>query len=472
VELLSRLIVRLAEFKAREAFHRALVFSKDLQWAHWWLFEPLGHLLKRSFTAISPEARKGFLWDVLNFPLPDERAIEGIEHRWPELIELLDVRSIARPPDDGNFGQRIGVLIDKVRSATVFSRSRAALRLTHLFEAGALKAQETQQFGEALWTRRNTDNAFPSDTQLLPHVFLNLPCPDIALPKRVFREQILNPLTREGVTSDRLTALIGAARQHEDGSKAFNFTTDEAKAILDAILAWHQRVVEYDFLGDVLTSNRSIEKAIGRVLAEVALPILDPTNIDSERTDKLFNMIENTVAQSAISALPEFSRLDPLRQDQIVHLIRRSLTSSNGDTAFFAFNAIYRWRKRAWDGALQACPIELIQEVMAIAITRREPGLLHSLFLIANFLDDGILSQDDQLRMVDVLDALHTETAYEFWPIEDPRTTTLTLMRARCVRLAHKLKTAGLNHSALTAWINLADTDPIPEVRYALEEAE
>lgn len=470
-EVLSRLIVRLPDSKATEAFRRAVAFARDPRWDHWWLFGPLGHLLERSLTAVSPRNRKNLLFDVLDFPLPDERRIKGNEHDWPELIESLDSGSIVRPSDNAAFEQRVTTLIEKVRFTPVLSRGRAALRLTYLCEAGALNPSEMKQFGEALWVHRGDEGAFPSDTRLLPYVFLYLPAPNPELPKRVFREQILSRLIKEGITEDRLTALIGAVRSRPDGSRVFELTPDEASSVLDAVLAWQPKEADFD-LGEIRLTNHAIKRAIGPVLADVVLPLLDETYAGTQQIDKLFKLIEDGIAPSAISALPEVSRLDPSRLAQIVRLIRRGLLSSDGDTAFSAFNAIYRWRKGSRDGVLQTCPVELTQDVVAIAATRREPGLLHSLYLVSELVTDGGLSADDLARLADALDTLRAETAYEYWLIEDPRTTTVTLVRARCVRLAAKLMAAGVVHPALTAWVDDAGNDPIPEVRHALEETE
>ncbi len=471
LELLSRLVVRLPESKAAEAFSRGVSFAKDSRWEHWWLFESLGHLLERSLAGVSLQNRKHLLLDVLNFPLPEERAIKGMENHWPELIESLGSRSIVRPSDDTAFRERVAGLTEKVRSSAAFSRERAALRLIHLNEAGALNAEEIKKFGEALWSRRRSENGFPSDTNLLPHVFLAVPGPDPEVATQLFRTEILSHLTKQRITAENLIALVGATRTPRVGSRSFQITRDEANALFDAILAWQPEKTHFDF-GDVHHRNREIGKAIGPVLANTVLPLLDRATVGGERIDKLFMLIEQGFAPSAISALPEVSRLDPSRLAQVVRVIHRGLLSSEGETAFFAFDAIHRWRTRERDGKLQGCPAALIQDVVAIAVTLREPGLIHALYLVTDLVSDGNLSKEDQSRVADTLETMRHETDYSHWDTKDPRTTTITLVRARCVRLADKLRAAGVVHPAITAWIDDAKIDPMPEVRYALLEME
>ncbi len=183
----------------------------------------------------------------------------------------------------------------------------------------------------------------------------------------------------------------------------------------------------------------------------------------------MLKKIEDDVVPSVLSALPEVARLEPLQIDRIIPLIRRGLFSPDREISFAAFNAIYRWRKSFHDGVVKDCPVTLINDVISIAVTRRQPGLLHSLHLIDDFIAESMLSDDDLARIVDALKALQTETAYEHWQIDDPQTNTVTLLRARCVRLAYNLKAAGIKDPTLEAWINEAKNDPMPEVRYELD---
>jgi hypothetical protein len=76
-------------------------------------------------------------------------------------------------------------------------------------------------------------------------------------------------------------------------------------------------------------------------------------------------------------------------------------------------------------------------------------------------------------RLAESLDSLYAETAYDTWNTRDAqtnaRTVSLTIVRAQCVRLAHELQKGGITHNSIDSWLALADRDPIPEVRYALE---
>lgn len=82
------------------------------------------------------------------------------------------------------------------------------------------------------------------------------------------------------------------------------------------------------------------------------------------------------------------------------------------------------------------------------------------------------MDDDDKHALANALNRLQTETAYSSWDTKDPRTAALTLTRVRCVRLADGLRRASVVHDAISYWIDATKDDPVPEVRYALEDTE
>ena len=85
----------------------------------------------------------------------------------------------------------------------------------------------------------------------------------------------------------------------------------------------------------------------------------------------------------------------------------------------------------------------------------------------------GLLKKNDICGLADALDRLRVETAYETWDLTDVRTVTLSLVRTGCIRLAAALRDRGsVQSNAVGSWIACTTSDPIPEVRYALESSE
>jgi hypothetical protein len=453
-ELLSRLAVRLSSQKAIEGFRKACAYAKDTRWAHWWLYEPLEHLLERCLGAVHPTDKKLLVLDVLEIPLPDERDIKGMEDHWPELIESLDSKAIVLPTDLPAFKHRVATLIDKVKSSSR-SRARAALRLTMLAEAGILDSSEQTEFGVALWSRRASNEEFPIDTNLYSHVFLRFPGPSSKEAERIFRSKISTEVTAKGLSEEFLISLHGSRR-------TIALSTGEALTVLDAILAWKPKEVQLD-LGHIERRNRGIARWVGPALVDAILPVLDLQAIGTQRLDSLYQFIESGCASSAVMALPEMLRIDTERTAEAIKLIHRAILSSEPDVTYAGFAAIARWKER-----LRSLPGELTQAVVVVATTRREPGLVHALDALAKYVSERSLSDYDKWRLADALDLLHAETAYENLTESNEKAITLTLVRAASVRLAHELKKSGTGHKSVDAWLDRAKSDPMPEVRYAV----
>ena len=79
----------------------------------------------------------------------------------------------------------------------------------------------------------------------------------------------------------------------------------------------------------------------------------------------------------------------------------------------------------------------------------------------------AVVLKPDQLRLVDALALLHTETNYENW-LDESRRSDVGLIRKAAVRLAAALKDAGISEPVLDEWVAAARSDPMPAVRYAL----
>jgi len=88
------------------------------------------------------------------------------------------------------------------------------------------------------------------------------------------------------------------------------------------------------------------------------------------------------------------------------------------------------------------------------------------------FVEDGDATTGEKEELLVVLDKLQTETEYTSWETSDPRTVNITHVRAECVRLAGRLRRAGVVHDAMAFWIDGPKEDPMPEVRFALSELE
>jgi hypothetical protein len=69
-------------------------------------------------------------------------------------------------------------------------------------------------------------------------------------------------------------------------------------------------------------------------------------------------------------------------------------------------------------------------------------------------------------RLDAALGDLIVEKAYDNIEFDSREATSVSLVRAECVRLAQALHEAGRGGHNADAWLKAADTDPLPEVRF------
>ena len=148
------------------------------------------------------------------------------------------------------------------------------------------------------------------------------------------------------------------------------------------------------------------------------------------------------------------------------------MVSTSAEIVYPAARGLNRWVERARSGEMNV-PTGLAAEVTTLVSTRREPALHPALHLAAKLVIMGLVEPADRDRLTEALDVLEAETAYANQNQGSLRLETLTLVRAGCVRLAAALSGAGTSKEPVERWLNAAPSDPVPEVRFALElEAE
>ncbi len=464
LEVLSRLVMRLAPDKATTVFRKAANLAHDPRWNHWWLFQPLGNLLQRSLEAVPPTDRHAVLLDFVNLPLPDERGLRSGDPStgdWPE--PKISFPKPSPRPTDPAFNTRIVELIRKVQEGDAVTRQRATIRLFSLFQWGMLDNAEGSAFGEAIWSRRPSADEFPSDTGLYQHAFFDLPGASQDVVARILRTGILNKSLTEPLAADRLIALTGAARLQNDGSRRFAPTADEAQRLYDRLIAWRPRNAPFD----LDSYDDEMRDAVGPVLAQAALPFVEAICFGTPRIEATFAFAASV--PSALVALPAVLRLNTSYEERILEILHASLSHGDRTIVVGGLRAVGYWFQQAKWNVLPKTPKSLVEAVLALAWSRRTPSLVSALRLCVDFAQGAVLDDDHKRLLARALAALREETAYERWNILDPGTVSWTLVRAACVRLSGMLIKTGFRDPAVTVWMAEAKADPVPEVRYAID---
>jgi hypothetical protein len=471
-DVLSRLVIRFTDEEAMTMFRQAATLARHPDWKQWTLFEPLANLLQRSFTAVPPRLRQKLLLDIVSLPLPDERGLyadKNLAHllsQWPEIVLKIPWAPIGRPADDTALASRISVLILKLRTDDDFTRERAMIRLLWLRDTGILKPSESTAFGEALWSKGESESGLPAGiTSLRPHVALKLPGGDANRIAEKFRAQVLNKALSGSPDPDSLVAIVGAAQPQNNGERLFELQVSEALRLFDALLAWRAQPAAID----LNHYNLNMRRIAGSVLREAILPALPAEKGGKERIQRLVSCIESGTLPSAIIAVPDLVSTNNMDQKIALELTHRLCFDNDNEIATQGVSSIERWRVLAKRGALRELPAELRDIAVTIVLSGRQPGLVSALHLAAKLVEDTSFSQDAKSRLAYALGRLRAETEYSTWDPRDPRTISLALVRAACVNLAQKLRSSGVVHEEVTAWIENSIIDPVPEVRYALQ---
>jgi SIR2-like domain len=459
IELLSRLVIRVDRQQALDVWRRGLGIAR-MDRSPSPLFEPLSNLMKRSMSAVPPEDRAALLTNALEFPLPDEKGLNShFARHWPVAAEWFSISELKRPEGNTAFSARLQVLIEKVRTTSEETRGRAALWLVRLNEAGALTPDESAAFGDALWSRRDSEVGFPAATSLRPFLYLSIPGNT--------NNDTLEMITRRSSYIEDLEyflAVSQTARKRHRGGAVQAYTVDVALESLREVLRWSpRRVPEFD-IGNVSGKNRAVSEILGAYVANAVMPVLSPGDLTDEVVQAMLKKLG--AVPSLVQALPQLLRLEPYRVIDVSMAILRAMTSRDSQEAFFGFNALYRWIELVKEKCLDDFPERLADGVISNIEMRREPGLLHALNLARFLLDAGLLSEINRKRVADVMGIVNVESAYDTASLnEEP---TITLIREASTKLAQSLKRAGTENTDIEAWIASSSSDPMPEVRFAL----
>lgn len=466
IELLSRFAMRLGSVEAEELFRWAATLARDPGFDHWWLFRPLGHLLDRAFEAIAPADRSDFADVLLEFPLPGERELWGIDRKWPDLtwrMEADEVRPVRHEP---SWTGRIAAVTALALSPRLLPRTRALALLHALARRDVLTADERAAAAEAVWSVPGQSGAkLPGGSDLLPHVFLDLPERESGEAERAFRADVVAPFVAGTASAeDRLAVAAAAEAEH-----AVLLAPDEALAAAGHLLAWSPRVPDASARGADAADRANGDEAnsIARALDRAVLPRLDDDALDEGVAEAL---LDPALPQGPdlLEALSGLVARRPGLAGRAFALLRRALAARAPETAYAAARAVRLWVSAAGEAGTPL-PATLPSEMAALVAARREPALHPALLISARLVGMGLVQGADMERLVDALDVLEVETEYADQPPDGLRQDTLTLVRAASVRLADALMRAGRGDEILFRWLAAAVDDPVPEVRFALE---
>ena len=496
MEVLSRLVLRLGPEPALEVFDKTLAYygsGQDSGGLHPWLSRPLRNLLQRAWDTLPADLRSERVLDTLDAPIMGLDGFRATFNDFPDAGDLLigDAAPILPERVSENEEQWQHIISPLVRGLKTGgeARRRASCRIVPVANQGRLTKAEKLQVGEALWSEEYvTPNGLPIGTGLHDWALLTLPEPSAGLASERFFGKWLSAkadslkcgLPGHGPISfgtastdpsrleDTLLHLGRAISRSVDVQNPIQLTEEMRQQLIELIESWAIAEVQVDLppliRQEVGRYNQYAIQGLKSILVEQDIP--------EAVAERLFQKVKGLTAVGipAFDFVGELIRLLPDREDEIVSWLRLGLASNDSVMQWNALVGLDSWivnckQPRYKD---RHPPIDLVREIGLIIAVRRREALSGALDMARRLFEDGNDVYREAIRhnVLQGLDYLIEELRYDRERSDDNQ---VPLLRLRCARLASAMSAAGLGHEPVVVrWLDIAENDPLPEVRQAL----
>ena len=384
---------------------------------------------------------------------------------------------VARTRDNEGRWRDIVNLLVRGLHAGGEARKRAALRIAAMELREQLTESEASQIAEALWSETYTgSDGLPSETLLYDWAFLLLPEPEPGMAEQRFRDKWLNsdrtPQENAPSPHDILwqvgIAIAGLkAHQHR-----LALSENEQSYLIEIVEQWLDTPIPSHV---VAFFERQFREPVFRAidgLRSILTEVKIPEAVGEKLHEKLQALNESDMPGFVLIA--GLVKAVPDRLAELALLMRTGLASENEEKARNAVIGLHYWVRTAVvpGSQVQPPPDDLVREVGIIIATRRKVSLGPSLQIAKWVFDEGNNAQKEAIRDLALqgLGYLAEELRYDredHDPDED-----VPLLRWRCAQLASSMAAHGFQDApAVVCWLEIAENDPLPEVRYAKRPA-
>lgn len=457
LEVMARIVIRAPSKNALGLFLWAnSLFDKP---AIWFGGYAAGNaVMEAAVEAMSQADRSRALLAAISLKTPDEGGAVAIERDWPEPIDAFSDQDASGLEISFATSLRIDELISQVENGQNLDRGRAIRRLHVLFKAKKLTDIQSQDLQDAIW-KRTGESGWPSDTNLHPWLFLELPGQKRAA--ELFRTNIIDAVADGNVSYDLLMNL-------RIGLKVGDFLLDEATlaSCISACLDWAPTKMDGRSDFDIAMSgdanlNRITAREIGEVLARTFLPMFDPQSEADEDIKSRLTASECYLRlPQLVATAHQIERLFPEHAGFALSLVRLALASRDPERVYPSYVAMMQYTQgEAFESQNYGAIVELLMHAIE---QRTQPGLSNALHRVCDLAAGERLSPANQGRILAALPALLEEYRYDQGRLEVPSLADLPLVRKRVHQLASLL---GHQHGRLDEISTQLGDDPLPEVR-------
>lgn len=517
LEALSRLVIRFNSEKATNLLRTAcnLYINPNIS-NHVWLAGSMNNLLARSWEALPLSAKNELALVVLNLPISGLNGYSNSHQHLDAGVIIRDNKAkikLVRTPENKHIWRAIIQQIIAGLDASGTARHYASSRLVTI--SPYLTDVEKQQASNALWgSQFATSAALPTDTGLFDWAFYLLPEPRADIADQNFRLKYLsNSLDIDLDSSfeqfDKLAKSYSALNPNtpvtlNEEDRVIYSTIDSHAGICKALneiagaINWHKKVGKVFFRSDVEKNNvilliskwfettepsklksgdpgrllNTIDSEISNIINDLnkIIPFLYLTEeLSSQIFEKLKSL--NHAGIYDYRLLGCLSKFKPALIPEMNTFLRKGLVSENNKIADAAMCGLQYWIYLSLKENFEIpTPSEdLIREVGLAVATRRKASLIYALMAAEHIFSAPDVEPKNILTplILEGLEYLKEELAYDR-EHDDPQ--IIPISRVFCAKLALIMSQDSIDHDQIIKdWIETAKSDPLPEVRRAVE---
>lgn len=486
MEVYSRLLLRLEPPLVNDALSLAINCYKTplFQRSHH-LNKPLSNLFSRAIESLPLIELKSRTIELFDLPLPFEVDMQIFKQWWPEPAGNLLPNKLHLTQDDRSLNPEAWTrIIDRMISAAGQApgklKYRALWRLIKLNEWGLLKPDEQNRLANELWKPDLLDaQGFPQDHELKDWAVLLLPAPDTQAAGEAFKRRYLGEKRHQpsSVSLDMIGHALELTRKH---NIQFSLNQNDFLVLKQIIAEWYHQPLPVDRSTDPLFPDRDEERYQWRQSCAGIARIILFSELGGSILEALYGKYLELSGNlrpylTPYLLAPGLAKAFPDRRGAIMQSLRRGLAADQEGIASEAAITLAEWVlwSKYPDTDVPPPDAELIREIGHAVSARRKSVIIAALDVARWLFTDG----PENLRSVIAAECDHGLACL----LEEARYTTgqnnwgdvdIPLLRSRAVGLAIAMAKTGVYSSpAVSAWIEMAKSDPLPEVRNADTES-
>ena len=477
IEVLSRLVLRATSDMGEEILDLGLECYRNSQVSRApWLYGPLKNVLERSWKSLPEHRRTCHVLDLLGAPIIGMNGFTAaIEDQYPDPGDFLqkDRFALNRTPDNDSRWQDVISFLLRGLGGGRQARERASLRIVSVVFRSMLTEAESSAVAQAIWVNKHTPPSdLPRNTELDDWVFLLLPEPTPGLADQLFRRKWLPAAdaTREDPPNveESLYQVGVAISSLQARGRSLSFSNEEKEHLLGLVARWAEAPAPEDPIPywryRARQPTRQALDGLSAILTEIEIP----APVAHVLYEKLKALTESeTPAFGLIHGLVK--AMDD-RFDELVTWLRIGLVSNDISFAASAVSGLHSWLKATAgaDSSLRPPPDDVVREIGFVIAARRHAALPQALQLAKWLFDEGAQAHRNTVSTL-VLHGLRYLAEELRYDRDHDEGIDVPLLRWLCAQLAQSMAQSGLRDDpAVVHWLELAEQDPLPEVRFAV----